>query len=213
MHDVFASFESLGANCAFGFVQRAAGIETPSLLRWSMVTSPRALTAALDADFAGLYGFDQLVPFNAEMVLDRGLGLAFHSALRSAEVDGALRFVASDEDRRDIHRFEAAKVMQQLAQFRATLASGARFYVFHKYFGVLTPHEIAHVFAALRRRGPARLLVVSEADAAHPVGSVIAHVPGLLHGRIERFSPGDRADEVSLPEWETICRKALEMAP
>lgn len=213
MQNVFSQFESLGANCEFGFVQRAAGLEPAGLLRWSMVTSPAALIGAIESDFAGLYAFENLVPFNATMVLDRRYGLAFHSALRGVAQGEGFAFAQPEQDRRDIHRFEVGKVMRQLDQFRAGLASGARMFVFHKYWGTLTPREIAHLFATLRRRGPARLLVVSQGDAAHPPGSVMSHVPGLLHGYIDRFAPGDRADDVSLDLWLRICREALVMAP
>ena len=213
MENLFARFESLGANCEFGFVQRRAGIEPAGLLRWAMVSSPAALVAALDSDFAGLFAFDHLAPYNADMVLDRSLGLAFHSALRSVPEAGGFRFADSDADRRDLHRFEAARIAALHAGLRAALASGERMFVFHKHFAPLAPREIAHLFAALRRRGPARLLVVSLADAKHPPGSVIAHVPGLLHGHIDRFAPGERADDVSLDVWTEICRRALEMAP
>ncbi len=213
MQHLFAQFESLGANCEFGFVQRAAGIEPAGLLRWSMVTSPRALIAAIQTDFPALYDFESLVPYNAGMVLDQRLGIAFHSALNSVRVGAGFMFRQSEQDRRDIHRFEAGKVMQQLGRFRADLASGERMFVFHKFTDALTPREIAHLFSVLRQRGPARLLVVSLADDAHPAGSVIAHLPGLLHGYIDRFAPGDRAYDVSFDLWTRICHTALEMAP
>ncbi len=209
MKDIVAHFESLGANCEFGFVQRAAGLEPQSLLRWAMVLAPTNLARALDADFDGLYGFDNLVPFNAQMVLDNRFRIAFHSALHSTSA----KFDDSEEDRRDIHRFEAAKVADQIVKFRAVLASGERIFVFHKYFGEITPAEIATLFTALRRRGPARLLVVSLATPDEPPGSVSLLAPGLLQGRIDRFAPGNKAHDVSLDSWTEICRKALELAP
>ncbi len=213
MQHLFAQFESLGANCEFGFVQRQAGIEPPDLLRWSMVTSPRALVAAIDADFADLYAFDSLVPYNQAMVRDQKHDIAFHSALRCVAAGAGFAFAQPEQDRRDIHRFEAAKVAQHLKRFRACVASGERMFVFHKFNGTLTPREIAHLFATLRLLGPARLLVVSRATAEHQAGEVIAHVPGLLHGYIDRFAPGERAFDVSFDLWARICRAALAMAP
>ncbi len=197
MQDLFAQFESLGANCEFGFVQRQAGIEPVGLLRWSMVTSPRALINAIQVDFADFYEFDNLVPYNQGVVLDRKHGIGFHSALRSAVAGAGFAFAKPEDERRELHRFEAAKIVRQINGFRASLQSGERMFVFHKFNGTLTPREIAHLFATLRRLGPARLLVVSRATAEHQAGEVIAHVPGLLHGYIDRFAPGERAFDVS----------------
>ena len=213
MQDLFSQFESLGANCEFGFVQRRAGLEPPGLLRWAMATSPAALTAAIKGDFAGIFAFENLVPFNEGMVLDRALGLAFHSALRSVAAPNGFVFADPEEDRRDLYRFEQARIAGLLEGIRTTMREGSRIFVFCKYHGVMTPHEIAYLFAALRERGPARLLIVSLATPDKPAGSMIAHVPGLLHGRIDRFAPGDHADDVSFALWQTLCRRALEMAP
>jgi hypothetical protein len=213
---LFGQFESLGANCEFGFVLRKAGVETPSLLRWSMITALPALLTALEQTFAGLYAFERLVPYNAGMVLDTRYRIAFHSALHSSPVagrPGVFAFDDGEEDRRDIHRFEAAKVAEQVEQFRLGLATGERMLVFRKFQGALSPQEIAGLFMALRQHGPVRLLVVSLATAERPAGSVIAHAPGLLHGAIDRFAPGDRADQVSFAMWTAICQRALEMAP
>jgi hypothetical protein len=213
MQDLFDRFESLGANCEFGFVQRAAGVETPSLLRWAMVASPAALTAGLDDNFEGLFAYENLMPFNAEMAFDRHFNMAFHSALRGVRQGGGYVFADPEEDRRDLHRFELERIIALRDSLRASLASGARMFVYHKYFGALAPREIAHLFAALRKHGPVRLMVVSLATAEFPPGTVREHVPGLLHGYIDRFAPGERADDVSFPLWQALCTRALEMAP
>lgn len=52
LRDIYEQFESLGANCDFGFVQRKHGAEPLSLLRWTSVT-PENLTRMLSTDLAG----------------------------------------------------------------------------------------------------------------------------------------------------------------
>jgi tetratricopeptide (TPR) repeat protein len=51
LREIYEQFESLGANCDFGFVQRKRGAEPLSLLRWTSVT-PQNLARLLAADLA-----------------------------------------------------------------------------------------------------------------------------------------------------------------
>ena len=51
--DIMMKFESLGADCVFGYVQRSVGAEPLGLLRWACMPFPRLLEA-LDNKFKGL---------------------------------------------------------------------------------------------------------------------------------------------------------------
>jgi hypothetical protein len=46
------------------------------------------------------------------------------------------------------------------------------------------------------------------ADDAHPVGTVVEELPGLMRGHIDRFAPPDRVPSLSVPGWLAVCVNA-----
>ena len=74
-------FESIGANCEFGQVLRKVGNETLTAFRWTGILSVEALISALDANLYGIFRFENLVPFNPDMILDQQSQIAWHSEL------------------------------------------------------------------------------------------------------------------------------------
>lgn len=209
MSDLVSHFENLGDNCEFGFVQRAAGHEEGGLFRWALVSGVAPLIAGLETGFAGIFAFDRLTSAGAgTMVFDAGSGIAFHTRMRATLTHGRWVFDHDEAERREIHAEEADKLAYLVAKFRVTLAEGRKILVFKRNDGVSHPDAL-RLHAALARHGAARLLYVTRAREGEAPGTVRAVAPGLYHGLIDRFAPYDRADDVSLDVWLSICRNAL----
>ncbi len=66
------------------------------------------------------------------------------------------------------------------------------------------PAEAAALLRALRRHGPAELLIVRAAEGP---ASVRRHEGGWLEGTVARFAPYDLAAAVHLPPWLDLCRR------
>jgi hypothetical protein len=214
-HDWLTRFESLGANCEFGFVLRAAGIQGSALLRWSEVFKLRTVTALIERDFAGIYEWENLRPFNAGMMRDDGCDVAWHTLIKSELIDPGrppvaanFRFATSEVDRRRIWAIERKRVAFLASQLRAAIAAGGWIFVHRvSVHDRPAPAEIAALFAALNHTAPNKLLVVTACGEGEAEGLEVL-APGLLTGRVDRFAPGSRAKEVSLDSWIRLCRAA-----
>jgi hypothetical protein len=210
-------FESLGANCEFGFVLRQCGIEGSALFRWSEMFSIATVTALIARDFSGIYEWDHLAPFNAGMLLDHGCGMAWHSLIKSEIITpgapaeaGNFRFLASEAERRRIWSIESKRMAFLAGKLRAELAAGGRIYVYRpSIYETLSGDALAALFAALNRGARNALLAVTVAGAGDEPGTLKVLQPGLMHGVIDRFAPGNRAGDVSLRGWVYLCRAAL----
>ncbi len=215
-----ARFESLGANCEFGFVLDKCGIGGSALFRWSQVFCLRTVATLIERDFEGMYRWENLAPFNRQMVLDRGAGMAWHSLIKSERVDGEtpsdgprFRFVLGEAERWRIWATERKRMEFLAGKMRAELAAGGRIYV-HRLSDqdAWSEEAVGAVFAAINRTARNHLLVVTQAGAGDDAETLEVLRPGLMHGRVDRFAPGDRADDVSLRSWLLVCRAALAAA-
>jgi hypothetical protein len=196
-------FESLGQNCEFGLVQRACGAEPLSLLRFSSTPLPELL-AALDARFEGMGAPEhtrvELSPSGREyMVHDSRFGFTYHAWVEAGAA--APEEIAAREARRV--PFLVRKLVEDLSQ-------GEKIFVF-RGMGALREEEAFPLALAIRRYGPAALLLVTLSDPEHPGGTVALRAPGLMVGSIDRFAPGDRADDFLLDQWVGMCREALRL--
>jgi hypothetical protein len=210
-------FESLGSNCEFGFVLKRCGLTEASLLRWAEVPSVRTVTQAVLNGFEGIYQFDNLHPFNGAMVRDDGCGIHWHTLLRCEQIDPQrkptsdnFRFIASQAERRRIWSIESKRMALLALKTRAHLRDGSRIFVYRPSIHEPFPdHARDDLFAALNKSAPNRLLVVTEAKTGDSAGTVKLIQPGLLHGQIDQFAPGDRAHDVSFACWLSLCQAAL----
>jgi len=211
------NFESLGANCEFGQVLRQRGNEVPTLFRWTGVSSPEALIAILDTDLRGLFSFDDLVPFNADMVLDERVGVMWHSQMKSRTLDHEqgsspenLRFIFPEDIRRAQHKKEIRAIDYLCELTRRSLRADRTIFVYKPLPTNIDFDEViaGRVFDALNRRGSHKFLFVTEARPHEEAGSVKLIRPGMLHGFIDRFAPGYDSAAVSLDCWLSICRQA-----
>jgi hypothetical protein len=69
-------------------------------------------------------------------------------------------------------------------------------------------NSMLRIFEALNRRGSHKLLVVTISSSAGRPGDIEILRPGLAHGFIDSFAPGDDTNDLSLDCWLTLWRKA-----
>lgn len=199
-HELMLQFESLGQNCEFGLVQRQCHAEPLGLLRFS--STPLAqLLDALEARFVGMGGPEtikvELSPNGREyMVKDIRFGFLYHAWVNAGEMPPE-----------DIARREARRLPFLVRKLVEDLESGDKAFVF-KGMGAMPEEEVFPLAMAIRRYGPNTLLFVTLSDEEHRGGTVQEREPGFLVGYVDRFAPGDNANDLLLEQWVTVCRKA-----
>ncbi len=195
LHVILGGFESIGDNCEFGLVQRYGGIEPLGLMRFSASRIDHLLHA-LDSDF-DLYGRgDDL------FVYPHVTGYLFCRSRRYDFEYNTGHLAGSDEPAAVLKR-EARKVGYLKRRLLEDLRLGEKIFV-RKAGPEEGPDRAAALLRALRRHGPAELLVVRAAEGA---ASVRRHEGGWLEGTVARFAPYDLAAAVHLPPWLDLCRR------
>ena len=192
-------FESLGDNCEFGFAQRAYGIDTGGLLRWSFSQFP-SMIRALQRNLQDIFQYDSLVPYTNDMVRDVQSNICFHSQMKS----NGTTFLADDSVRRPIFSVELAKIEYVTKKLLARMKDPSVILVY-KCNRNLSDDEIQTLADTLAPFGPAQLLVVRTGE--NP-GSVRRINDRLMLGVIDRFAPYDQAHDISLDVWMRIARAA-----
>ncbi len=195
-------FESLGADCEFGMVQRRYGAEPLGLLRWNAVAL-ESLIAALAARFDRMGDPDQTEFWPgqaAELYLqDKRWGFAMHTFLSSKTTDQDALF---------------PKMCKRIAYLRDKLiddlVAAEKTFVFKtKNIAV---DDLTALHLGLRRFGPVRLLCVVVADPAAPdpftgsAGEVREIRPGLYIGFISRLGGAQGFWNIAYDDWVAICR-------
>ena len=205
-------FESLGDNCELGMLQRDWGVDYSNLFRWAFSNSLPDLIALLHRRFAGLYQFENLVPFGGgEMVEDRANGIAFNSDMKSAFDGRSWHFLAKPYQRLEVYSGELQKITHLLLATKRSLAEARKVWVYKQNSGT-SDIAAGQLHDALRQFGPVRLLVVNLADAANPAGSARLLREGLILGYLDRFAPPENADQASAQCWIDLLRNAANLA-
>ncbi len=204
LEQMAVQIESLGSTCEFGLVQRHLGIENLGLLRWSAV-SIGSLTTALTDRFKALENpglYETRIKYAGESQMHHlPYDITFHSF---------------------IHQTEAAKLpdfhnrqVRQLCFLRDKLIRDVqqadKLFIFTQ--PVASIDEINALHHALSEIGPARLLVVQNANSACSSGTVVQSHPGLLIGYISKLavSPvGNHA--IDFHTWRKILIQALKIS-
>jgi len=188
-------FESIGDTCEFGVVQRRFGAEPVSLLRWTS-TPPDLLTAALDADFAGVGEPEHTIIEDTRgeyTTADRRYHMTSHT------------FTSSSSEPLEVFARRQFRRMGFLRRKFIDDLKAARKILVYKCEAGLSDTEIAALDAALRRYSArTKLLCVRIADAAHAAGTLEPVAPGLLVGYIDKFSNADPSFEI----WLDLCQRA-----
>jgi hypothetical protein len=193
-------FESLGASCELGMVQRMFQADQVSLLRWT-ATSPENLVKALDNRFEGV-GEPQhtnvTIIGDEYRTEDRRYGMHSHTftspAIEPVEVFGP----------------EQCRRLQWLrGRLIDSLVAGAKIVVYQHRGGLSDDHIVALYTALCRYCPDIALLCVKLEDASHPCGTVESVRGGLFVGYIDKFSTVD----ISVSAWITLCQTAAAKLP
>lgn len=193
---LLARFENLGDNCEFGLVQRGAGIEPMSLLRW-VGTDAARLVLGLCRRFEGVGDpAHTRLEFRGDPP-DYKLRDPRYFSLHTWTSD-KLDDPAREEEMR---LAGCARLRLLRRKLLADIEAGERIFVFKSSREVTHPDSFVAVHAALRGIGPAPLLCVVRAETPAQVGQVEDLGDGLYLGRIDQFS---RAD-VSHDAWRRVC--------
>jgi len=190
-------FESFGQNCEFGFVLQSKGIQKSSLLRWAIVPVD-ALIRGLENDFAGVYEFENLIPSQIDMVQDTATGFHFHTKMVAERVfvEDHAQFFPDEKEKSGYLR---ARLLKQLADPNTIFI--------YKSVKETPLEKVKALAAALRAKGPANLLYVSE-NIEKPVGSVEHIEHNLYLARIDFFAHPATTRQASYDVWNTILENA-----
>jgi hypothetical protein len=191
-------FVSLGDDAECGFVQRALGGDSPSLLRFSMASLPHVLRG-IDANWEALGdGLHVAVEGDEWVARESGYDLRWHTFLDpdAATADALLRT-------------EQAKTALLQRKMIDDVAHGDRIFVV-KSTEPAQYEQILALHLALNRIALNWLLWVV-ADG-HPAGSVEILAPRLLRGRVSRFMQPGGADDYLLAEWRALLSHAWIIA-
>lgn len=209
LHGLMVRFASLGDNCEFGFVQRRAGAEPISLLRFASFpagpeSSLRRLIGALRDRFVrlaerGSVRIDVDGPHREFVVREQAYGIMYHTGRHEGELDAET--VLTNEYTR--LTFLRRHLMDDLE-------SAAKTWIWKSNAG--SPEsDVRDLLATLRELGPNRLLWVVQQTAEHTAGTVELLSPGFARGYVQRFAPYDDATDISPESWFAVCRVAHDL--
>lgn len=194
-------FESLGENCDFGVVQRAAGIEPFGLFRFAACNA---------GDLAALLG-TQLDPLGTPEDLwleEVGPQREYCIKSRRCSFEAHTDSYAGQDAADAVHKAQLRKLRFLKAQLLRDLSSG------HKIFVLKGNPDftiVRAILTALRGYGANCLLWVNVADAVHPPGSVERQADGLLCGFVSRFGTYYNDPSVPVEDWVTVCANAYRL--
>jgi hypothetical protein len=194
----YQSFESLGANCEFGLVQRRHGAEPLGLLRWPAITV-QGLVASLNDAFSELQDIANLRlipgPKDEWDIAAPNFSLHLHERIGSVDEKALLK--------------SAHRRLQFLRRsLLETLEDAEKILVFKEWQFRMTDADIASIFESLKRYNAGnRLVAVRLAAPDGPVGSVTEVEPGLWSGYVESDAQVSAAENVPFDSWDRICRQ------
>ncbi len=196
-------FDTLGCDCAFGFIQRYSGAEPLSLLRFGHMDLPNVLKG-LETDFAGLSDPAHLVA----ILRDDGVW-DMHQQLYDMNWHTFLH--SSDIGEQELLRKQARNLEFLRRKLLSDIAAGEKTFVVWATDTPLTENEAMSLFRAMRKRGNSRLLWVVQGS---PPGLVEEVRPGLMRGNIDRWfwlaGPGN--GKYSVGAWLNMLANARELA-
>jgi hypothetical protein len=196
--ELLNQFESLGDNCEFGSLQKAYGVNTPAMFRWSD-TSVAMLAATLGDNLAGgddIANLELFIGHDGEYLLRHRLYGDSHTFAR-----------ADRDDPAQVLKREHRRLILLRRKFLEDARAGRRPYVFRSLRPV-SLDEAGALNEALRRKGPNRLLWVRPAASPEEIGRVTRGRDGLLIAGIDALAPYDSGMSFSSRHWLPILRRA-----
>ena len=200
-------FESLGASCEFGLMQRHYGAEPLGLLRWVGINMFN-LIQALDTQFEGIgeprYTRLEITPVGEFVTKDTRYGLGMHTFMRNSGQD---QETLIGQLRRRM-RFLRGKLLEDLAE-------GEKIFVY-RHLKSPTDAELHKLLAALRQYNPAnRLLIMRMLPHGAPGEEPGFIAPGALCGAVaDGRRPGKgQGWNVDNEFWLSVCQAATTLLP
>lgn len=202
--EILPTFESLGLNCEFGFVQRKAGLEPLSLLRFNGLPF-RKLVRGLRENFRRIAEAGSLrvavfqgLEDQGYMGLDRNYEMIYHTERRPGTV--------SEEELLSVESTRLAYLTRKLIE---DLEDGEKIFVL-KSDASLHVEEVTSLIATLKEKGDNIVLWVVEADGEHPAGGVDLVTRNLMRGFVGRFADLRLGTgNIAYGDWEQMLRNAF----
>ena len=202
MATVMAAFESLGDNCEFGLAQRFYRAEPLGLLRFGSAGYDD-LMSALSSNYAALDAPDCMKMHrdsHGELIgFVEAYHLYYHTHRFNADID-----VAAFE------RTEAVRLRYLADLLIENIEGGSKIFV-RKGEKSDDLDKVLRLHDTMKRIGDCMLLWVTEADEAHPSGTVEMLGGGLMHAYIEKFSPYYAAGMALFDCWADICVRVHQL--
>ena len=199
-------FQSLGDNCEFGLMQRAAGAEPLGLLRFAGI--PLAMVIhGLITGFEGLTDPARLsifrdpdAPWGCELIIRHSTYILQQHTFKYEDRDDAAAVLGA----------AAVKLDYERRSLFEDLEDAEKIFVVKRNDAMSLP-DVLPLWSALRSHGPNTLLWVTPAGPGRLPGSVEWLGPGLMCGHIDRLAPYDDVYNISDDCWLAICRNAYAL--
>lgn len=203
-HNLFDHFQSVGDNCEFGMVRRAAANEKVHLLQWATIPPEMLLVLLRERleRFAdpGSIRFDlwgEIEP-REYMMRDEIYGMIGHTWIKNGSAESL-----------DIEVNHTRRLRYMRDKFVEDLTDGAHIFVYRRS-AETDLAIIRDIGTALSAIGPAYLLWVTyPRNRGQAAGGTDWIEKNVMCGYIERFAPAERVYEVETRAWIELCRNAL----
>lgn len=195
--EFYQGFESLGANCEFGLVQRYFGAEPLGLLRWPALNVAGLLDSLKNefAELSGIANFSLIPgPKGDWDVQTPNFSLHLYTKMGSVDEDTLLQSV-----------FRRITFMRR--SLLETLEEAEKVVVFKEWQFRMSDADISAMDEAVKRYNPAnRFLAVRLSTPDNPPGAVSEVEPRLWSAYVESDARVAAIDNVPLNSWNRICR-------
>jgi hypothetical protein len=202
--EFYQNFESLGANCEFGLVQRHFGSEPLGLLRWPAI-DVAGLLDSLKNQFTELNDIANctLIPGPKGDWDIQTPNFSLHLYTKMGSVDEGTLLKSA---------FRRIGFMRR--GLIETLEEAEKIFVFKEWQFRMSDTEITLISDGIKRYNPAnRFLAVRLSTPDTPPGSAVLVQPGLWSAYVESDARVSATDNVPINSWNRICRFVLNAAP
>jgi len=196
--EFYQGFESLGANCEFGLVQRRFGAEPLGLLRWPAITVA-GLVSGLQNKFAELCNISNLSLFPGPEddwdIMTPNFSLHLYTKIGTVDEASLLNSA-----------FRRMQFMRR--SLLESLEDAEKVFVFKEWQFRMSDADILSIWDRLKRYNRNnRLLAVRLENAGNRSATVAESADGLWVGYVERDASISAPDNVPFESWDRICRR------
>lgn len=201
LRNVALAFESLGDDCEFGLIQRAARAEPIGLFRFAGAGSVPNMINLLNTDFEALgdpeYTRLFTLPNGEYGVRDERGFYIVHTFVRAGTV---VEDVFLQQQIRRI-KFLRRKLIEDLT-------NSEKIFIYKTTCSQLTEEEAFGLHRGLQRYGTNTLLGVSMEDSDRRAGTIIELRENLMLGFVDKMMHSKTAQGLSLETWFKLLRDA-----